>query len=386
MRIKSVEITALAVVTTPAFAQDLPNITCFDSQHMTCDCPCTNEPLITSKTFALFIPPIEECIGSGSYASAGVYGVYDCDNSHAPPEIGSYTCGCTDPSTTCNSLACSYASGHSNYVAGACASTSVSEMVIQSFVDKPGSSDCYLAESAYAYASAWIQPNDKGDGPREVCINFDTPANPDEITLHARLTECGCDWVISTPNGDRFTSGVAVRQTSQNPDPDPYNHWQICCLLPDINSPFSINTFDVPLSAWDINQDGRFNQDDVRVILPTIQAAAQSCLSSVLADCVPMAYDLDGDGDVDSYDITFFWNLIDCGIDTGYFGDFDQDGDIDCDDYDAGRMFLNAQTGSQFTPIPITDPLYIFELDQNLDGLIDINDVNAFLALFPTCP
>lgn len=374
--------TIVALLASPALAQTTPPPTCFDSMANPCNNGCVDSPGFGAKSIVIFVPPID-CVASGSYASAGAAAVYDpkqCGISHGKVEVFDDYDVCVNTSLNCDSSACAHASA-GNQLAAACASTDNDIILIESFIERFDNNQCYVAEAAFAASSAWIQP-EKTNEPSEACITFETPAYPNELTFHGRITSCGCEWVVSSPNGDLTSSNVMEIAT-----PDPLNNtWSICCYLSSNGDPFTIISLDLPVSTWDVNSDGRFNATDVHIIINSIQTAIQNCTSNQISDCVSMAYDINADGDIDSEDIDLLWELLDCGFDTGYFGDFDQDGDVDCDDYDSGQLFLNAQTGSQFTPIPITNPAYIFQLDQDLDGLIDTDDINAFLALFPTCP
>ena len=352
---------------TPAAAQPVScySGTCFVDEE--CD-----GSLFSSKssTRVVFTPPIQ-CDSSGSTATAAAAAGMECTEVESP--IFEQEFDWSSSTTACVSSACA-AAGAGGMSASACASTSASGILIESAVVKCLGA-CSGAEAAYASASAWIVIS-RESRPSTACVEFETEEAPNEVFFHIRQTSC-CEWVISTPQGDLTSPGVLDIDT----DPyDGFHEWEFCCDTALPGSTFNITATDVPLSSWDFNGDGRFNQADI----DTVALVGVSCMAASVFECIPTSADIDGDGDVDAADVALLQDFLDCGIDTGIFGDADQDGDTDCDDKAAATVFPLAS--SPVIPILAGQAGYQLELDVDLDGDLDLVDQAAFYTLYFGCP
>lgn len=268
---------------------------------------------------------------------------------------------------------------------------------------------CLAAGSAFAHAQpiARIAPlptlvsagtlgviaEQPQEGLLDPCIDFQTEHNPPATTLHARISNCGCDWIVSTPRGREHTYGIIYNGTNHVDhdsdgvvDPgEVYDLWEICCETIDPNKTVEIVSYNATIAEWDINGDGRFNQADIDAIGLVIA----DCTSPSIFDCMNEAVDVDGDGDIDSDDTDILQDLIDCGLDTGVFGDANGDGEVTCADESATTVFPLASApfgSSPYISVHIGDPGYQLELDYDLNGVLNATDQAAFNALFAACP
>jgi hypothetical protein len=121
---------------------------------------------------------------------------------------------------------------------------------------------------------------------------------------------------------------------------------------------FSINAGPTGIDA---NGDGRSNSADASYIATQIGQVNEQL-------------DFDGDGLVDQHDVDLYNSWLALGLDQGVMGDLDDDGDYDCDDYGAMVTTLFAYN--------LGDAGYMFELDENFDGKLDIADYNALRDAF----
>lgn len=106
----------------------------------------------------------------------------------------------------------------------------------------------------------------------------------------------------------------------------------------------------------DVNSDGRFNALDV----PALQAKLGSTNATDLGK-----WDFNFSGAIDAEDVAVLDALVDNGLHSGVFADFDQDGGVDCDDLDGVDAYFGYTFG---------DANYRVELDKNLDGITDATD------------
>ncbi len=346
--------------------------TCFDS--IVCpEADCQNPEIRTkSKTKIIFSPAII-CDSSGSTAVAAASAVPNDKCSHQTIPNHDQDASSSSTTSSCVSSACASVGAGGSF-ASACASTNASRILLESVIAKCPNF-CTDAEAAYARSDAWVVLA-RNSPASSVCVEFETDEMPNEIFFHLRLTTC-CEWVISTPQGDLTSAGVVDIDSDPT---DGIHEWEFCCDSVRPRSTFSITAIDVPLSSWDMNGDGRFNQADV----DTVAQIGVTCTGATVFDCLPTTADLDGDGDIDAVDAALLQDYLDCGVDTGIFGDTDQDGDTDCADKAAATVF--PLPSSPVIPVYAGQPGYQLELDYDLDGDLDMVDQNAFYTLFFACP
>lgn len=114
--------------------------------------------------------------------------------------------------------------------------------------------------------------------------------------------------------------------------------------------------------SMDVDGNGRFNQEDVDV-LP---------IGSTDLDDLER-WDFDQSGVIDVADADVMQDLVDAGVDSGIFGDLDDDGEICLADQDA-ILLLEG--------ITLESTEYTTRADYNLDGIINSIDLQAFDDLF----
>lgn len=117
----------------------------------------------------------------------------------------------------------------------------------------------------------------------------------------------------------------------------------------------------------ELDSEGRFNEADVEAMeLYLVGSTDPNDLDY---------WDFDVDDDIDSEDVAVLQELIDLGLDSGFFGDLDGDGTPDCDD--------KLQIGDTFI-YDLEDAEYRVELDYDLDGDNDDDDRSVFMD--DVCP
>lgn len=382
-RLNSVLAVCTFVGLASAAYSDCPDVseTCFGYA-----CPDPDPTGLGLKTRVYFCPAVE-CESSYSFAIASIMGGANptCEVVALPKELqdGLHTeapAPVWSGGTGCSSGACVSTSFGDAYAA-ACAKTNENEILMESKSGTGGPESCFAPVVAYASAQAGITISSLSPTSPTPCVEFDTPVKPAVITLTARLTTCGCSWVMSAPSGDLPSPGVTLLAAGSV-----VRTWTFCCPPIQPGSTFEIITIDSPILAWDLNNDGRFTPADLSPA--TISNALQTCTSSSNLDleCLGFQFDLNGDRNFDQDDLDIFADLFNCGIGTGLFGDANQDGRVNCDDLAAATIFPLVGLGTTPPSIPIGDPDYIFELDFDLDGLIDTNDETAFFNLLQACP
>jgi hypothetical protein len=116
----------------------------------------------------------------------------------------------------------------------------------------------------------------------------------------------------------------------------------------------------------DVDADGRFADSDVGALADIVGTGAATDPDNVAR------WDFDGDGTIDDDDVALMLMFVDAGAGAGLFADANGDGVIDCGDYATASPYPLGAI--------ISDPDYITALDENLDGLLDQSDLDAFLA------
>lgn len=113
--------------------------------------------------------------------------------------------------------------------------------------------------------------------------------------------------------------------------------------------------YDFHQSRLDVDNDGRFTAADRDALSTIIGNATRNIVSR---------FDVNNDGIIDQNDVgTLDWimlNLLLADLDSGLFGDLDDDGDVDCDDLDLVPVHEGAVLG---------DANYLVQFDSDLDGI-----------------
>ncbi len=126
-----------------------------------------------------------------------------------------------------------------------------------------------------------------------------------------------------------------------------------------------IRNFSFDDGAFDVNGDGRFNIHDLNALGSHLNTQDQDIIGR---------FDLDGSSGINQGDIDILESYIDVGLDSGVFGDANEDGVVDCSD----------RSGLLLEGYDLEDAEYVVTMDFNLDGLIDASDLAVADTVIPT--
>lgn len=164
-----------------------------------------------------------------------------------------------------------------------------------------------------------------------------------------------------------------------------------------MNSPsisFGIGNHSIPLSPvtyvvrdaqYDYNQDGRFDAADRDGLQTLINSAPLNMILAFDEPALVARLNVAVSGNeptspaqqvLDQADVDFLSDLLDLNLATPPFGDFNQDGCLTC----ADAIHSPSVVSSTFNNVQAGNPLYLLELDSNLDGTLDSTDKVAFYA------
>lgn len=138
-------------------------------------------------------------------------------------------------------------------------------------------------------------------------------------------------------------------------------------------------------AQFDFNQDGRFDAADRDGLQELIDNAPSNMILAYDDPALVSRLNVAESGNeptspfqqvLDQADIDYISNLLSLNLGTPPLGDFDQDGCVTC----ADAIHSPSVIASTFDDVQASDPLYLLELDSNLDGKLDSTDRLAFYA------